>query len=278
VVHAIAQRRDLEEVDLAGTPVDDASAAALLGAPELRILRLDAAPISDAALAVEPGPRLVELYLSHTTVGDRGLELLDRLPHLAALGLGHTRIGEPTLERIARLGELHTLVLSKVPATPEALARLGALHLLERVYLDSTQADDRVVAALATSRDTLRVLHLAGSQVSDDGVAALRALGELHELTVGDTRMHTAIADLSAWSRLRTLSLVGLELADAALPLLAARPSLVVLDVSATDIRDPSPLAALPRLRTLGVAQTRLSPAGVAALKRLAARGVEIVR
>jgi Leucine Rich repeat len=278
VVHAIAQRRDLEEVDLGGTPVDDASAAALLAAPELRILRLDAAPISDAALAVEPGPKLVELYLSHTAVGDRGLELLDRLPHLAALGLGHTRIGEPTLARIARLGELHTLVLSKVPAAPEALARLGALRLLERLYLDQTQADDRVVAALAASRDALRVLHLAGSQVSDDGVAALRALGELHELTAGDTRMHAAIADLSAWPRLRTLSLIGLELADAALPLLAARRSLVTLDLSATDIRDPSPLAALPRLRVLGVAQTRLSPAGVASLKRLAARGVEIVR
>jgi Leucine Rich repeat len=211
-------------------------------------------------------------------VGDRGLELLDRLPHLAALGVGHTRIGDPTLARIARLGELHTLVLSKTPAGPEALARLGALRLLERLYLDNTQADDRVVEALATSRDMLRVLHLAGSQVSDDGVAALRALGELTELTAGDTRMHGAIADLSAWPRLRTLSLVGLELADAALPLLAARPSLVTLDLSATDIRDPSPLAALPRLRVLGVAQTRLSPAGVAALKRLAARGVEIVR
>ena len=36
--------------------------------------------------------------------------------------------------------------------------------------------------------------------------------------------------------------------------------------------------AALPHLRTLGVAQTRLSPAGVAALKRLIARGIEVVR
>ncbi|HEX3475793.1 MAG TPA: hypothetical protein VHT91_12255 [Kofleriaceae bacterium] len=276
-VHAIAARRDLEEVDLAGDPVDDASAAALLAAPELRILRLDGTPIGNAALAAAPGPRLTELYVSHTAIDDAGLAVLDHLPHLVALGAGRLAIGDAALARIARLDELHTLVLSKVPAAPDALARIGALHRLERLYLDQTHADDRVLAALG-SPDTLRVLHLEGSEVSDAGIAALRALGELEELTLGDTRMHGAIADLSAWPRLRTLSLTGLDLTDQALPGLAARPSLVMLDLSATEIRDPSPLAALPRLRTLGVAQTRLSPAGAAAVKRLAARGVEIVR
>ncbi|HEX7837005.1 MAG TPA: hypothetical protein VF469_06050, partial [Kofleriaceae bacterium] len=91
-------------------------------------------------------------------------------------------------------------------------------------------------------------------------------------------RLDEAACDLSAWPRLRTLSLTGLLVTDQALPLLAARPSLVALDLSATDVHDPSPLAALPRLRTLGLAQTKLSRAGNAAVKRLAARGVEIIR
>ncbi|HMG52454.1 MAG TPA: hypothetical protein VK601_03205 [Kofleriaceae bacterium] len=278
-VRAIAARRDLEEVDLGGTPVDDASAAALLAAPELRILRLDDTSIGDAALAGAPGPRLTQLFLTRTSVGDAGLAVLDQLPRLVALGLGHTAIGDATLARIARLDQLHTLVLSRVAVAPAALAaRLGALRLLERLYLDQTHADDAVLAALGSARDHLRVLHLSGSDVSDDGVAALRELGELDELTVGDTRMHGAIAELSAWPRLRTLSLIGLDVTDRVLPLLAARRSLVTLDLSATEIRDPSPLAALPRLRMLGLAQARLSPAGLAAVKRLAARGVEIVR
>ena len=277
-VRAVAQRRDLEEVDLGDLPVDDASAAALLDTPELRILRLDGTPITDVALAGAVGPRLTELYLSYTALGDAGLAVLDRLPHLAALGLGHTGIGDTTIDRIARLGELHTLVLSKVPASAEALARLGALHRLERLYLDHSRAGDAVIAALGGPRDALRVLHLAGSDVSADGLAALRALGELEELTLGDTRVRDEIADLSAWPRLHTLSLTGLLVTDQALPGLAARPSLITLDLSATDVRDPSPLAALPRLRVLGVAQTHLSRAGNAAVKRLAARGVEIVR
>jgi len=280
-IQAIAARRDLEEVDLGGTPVDDASAAALLGAPALRILRLDDTPISNAALAGTPGPALAELYLTRTAISDAGLAVLDRLaerpPGLVALGLGRTAIGDAAIARIARLSELRTLVLSRVAASPGALAQLGTLHQLERLYLDLGHADDRVVAALAGAADHLRVLHLAGTEVSDAGIDALRALGQLEELTLGDTRIH-AIGELSAWPRLRTLSLTGLPITDRALPALAARPSLVALDLSATEIRDPSPLAALPRLRVLGVAQTRLSPAGIAAVKRLAARGVEIAR
>jgi len=203
--------------------------------------------------------------------------VLDRLPHLVALGAGRLPIGDAALARIARLDELHTLVLSKVPAAPDPLARLGALRRLERLYLDQTHADDRVLAALGCP-DTLRVLHLEGSEVSDAGIPALHALGELEELTIGDTRMHGAIADLSAWAA------AAHAVADRPRPhrpgaaRARARPSLVALDLSATEIRDPSPLAALPRLRTLGVAQTHLSPAGAAVVKRLAARGVEVVR
>jgi hypothetical protein len=284
-VRAVAARSELEEVDLADSPVDDASAAALLAAPAMRILRLDATPITDAALAGPAGEALVELYLSHTAVTDAGLAVLDRLPHLVALGLGHTAIGDAALPRIAALAALRTLVLTRTAASPAALCRLAALPALERLYLDQTAADDTVAAALGSAMGramgraggALRVLHLEGSQVSDAGVAALHDLPELDELTLGDTRIHDAI-DLAAWPRLRTLSLVGLAISDPALPPLAARPSLVALDLSATDIRDPTPLAALPRLRILGLAQTHLSPAGSAAIKRLAARGVSIVR
>lgn len=278
-VRALAARADLEEVDLGHTPVDDASAAALLAAPGMRIVVLDGTPIGDAALAGPAGPRLVELFVSETAIGDAATAFLDRAPQLTALGLGRVQIGDGALERVARLTALRMLRLSGVRASPEALARLAALRELERLYLDDTRADDDVLAALAAQApgSGLRVLWLAGSDVSEDGLPALRRLGELRELTVGDTRMRGGIADLSAWPQLHTLSLVGLVVGDAELASLAARPSLVALDLSATEIRDPSPLAALPRLRVLGVAQTRLPPAGVAALKRLSARGVEIL-
>jgi hypothetical protein len=277
-IRAIAARRDLETVDLAGTPVDDASAARLIGSPEIRLARLDATPIGDAALGGAPGPRLVELYVSRTAVGDRGLAIVERMPQLIGLGVGRTRISDAALDRIAELTALRTLILSSAGVSSRALTKLGRLASLEQLYLDQTRADDAAIAALAPARASLRVLHLAGSLISEDGLAALRELGELSELTLGDTALHGGIADLSAWPQLRTLSLVGLDLTDRALPGLAAQRSLVTLDLSATDVHDPSPLAALPRLRTLGLAQTRLSPAGVAAAKQLVARGVEVVQ
>ena len=274
---ATAQMGDLVELDLAGTPVDDAHAARLIGGPMMRILRLDRTPITDAALAGEPGPGLHELYVSYTKIGDKGMELLDRIPRLAGLGLADTVIGPPTLARIARLREMRVLVLSGTSAPRDALVGLGQLGAIESLYLERTRADDQLLAALAPLRG-LRVLYLANTDVSDASLGVLRGFAQLEQLTLGDTRVSAAVADLGAWPRLHTLSLLGLELGDAALPALARHRALATLDLSSTEVRDPAPLAALPNLRTLGLAQTKLTKAGLASVKALAARGVEIVR
>jgi Leucine-rich repeat (LRR) protein len=276
-IKAIAKLDKLEEVDLAATPVDDASAAALLAMPGMRALRLDKTAITDAALMVKPSGKLVELYVSRTQVTDEGLAVLDATPKLEGLGLGETKIAEDTIIRIGRLSELRTLVLSKARTTRGVLAELGKLHQLERLYLDDCRATDETVAALAKLRE-LRVLHLAGTDVSDVALATLRTFSQLDELTVGDTRMRTAIANLDAWPRLRTLSLTGLDLTDDELPRIAKRSSLVTLDLSATEVRDPAKLATLPHLRVLGLAHTRLSQEGINAARALTARGVEVIR
>lgn len=274
-VQAIAKLDKLEEVDLAETPVDDASAAALVAMPNMRVLRLDRTPITDAALRVAPSPRLVELYVSRTAIGDAGMELLDRTPKLEGLGLGETKIGDITVARIAKLGELHTLVLGKVLTGRNVLAGLGKLRQLVRLYLDHTRLGDEQVAAFGQLRE-LRVLHLEGTDVSDESLPILRRM-PLDELTIGDTRMSPAIADLAAWPRLRTLSVMGLDFTDDELPVLARRASLVTLDLSATEVKNPGVLERLPALRMLGLAQLNLSADGQAAVKALRARGVEVV-
>lgn len=276
-IQSIVKQRQLEEVDLAETPVDDASAAALLAMPRMRILRLDRTGVGDAALGGAVSGELVELYLSRTKVTDAGLSLLETTPRLEALGLGETSVGDPTIARIAKLTRLRTLVLSQAAASSSGLASLGALIDLERLYLENTAADDTTLVGLAPLRE-LRTLHLANTQVSEDALPMLRGFRQLDELTIGDTRMHAAIANLDAWPHLRTLTLTGLDLSDAALHTIARQTTLVTLDLSATEIHDPSPLVALPRLRTLGLVGTRLDATGLAATKTLAKRGVEIVQ
>lgn len=276
-IQAIARRPQLEEVDLAQTPVDDASAAALIMMPNMRFLRLDRTGVTDAALRVTPSPALVELYVSRTKVTDAGLVILDQLPKLEALGLGETQVGDPTIARIIKMTGLRTLVLSQATASNRGLATLGTLHELERLYLENTGADDVTLIGLAPLRE-LRTLHLASSRVSEDGLPILRTFTQLDELTIGDTRMRAGIADLAAWPHLRTLTLSGLELDDAALATIAKRTTLVTLDVSATAIHDITPLVGLAHLRTLGLVGAKLDSAGTTAMKKLAARGVEIVR
>jgi Leucine-rich repeat (LRR) protein len=276
-VQSIAARTELEEIDLADTPVDSVSAAALLALPRLRVLRLDGTPIDDAALSATPGPELAELYLSRTHIDDAGTAMLEATPRLIALGLGETEIGDATLARVARLTSLHTLVLSSTRGSTKALAKLGALLALDHLYLDRTSADDFTLAALA-GLHALRVLHLQETEISDDSLAVLREFVALREVTLGDTRLQTPLTVLDAWPRIHTLSLVGLPVGDAGLEALVGRLSLTTLDLSATDVTDPARLAALPRLRTLGLADTKLSQAGQASVAALAARGVEIVR
>jgi hypothetical protein len=70
----------------------------------------------------------------------------------------------------------------------------------------------------------------------------------------------------------------GLQVRDSELPSIVRRSSLVTLDLSATDITDPSPLIAMPKLRLLGLSNTLLSPAGQSAVGSFATRGIEVVR
>ena len=276
-IRAIAKRTELEELDLAKTPVDDASAATFVALPHLRMLRLDETPITDAGLRATPGAALAELYVSQTAVSDAGTALLADAPGLVALGLGDTHVADLTLERIARLPKLRTVVLTGSQASRKALARLGALHDLERVYLARTHTDDAVLAALAPAHH-VRVLHLDGSDADNEALPTLRSFHELRELSVADTGLDGIVPAIEAWPRLRTLSLLGLAIDDAALTELAHAVQLEKLDVSATRVTDPEPLAALPHLRVLGLAELQLAKTGEQAAARLAARGVEIVR
>ncbi len=271
----LATRFLLEELDLAETRIDDAHAAPLFALPALRMLRLDGTPITDAALR-PPTAALTELYLSKTAVTDTGLAILDRTPDLTALGLGQTAVDAATLARIGALTQLRTLVLSKCTAPAASLTTIANLHALERLYLDNTNLDDETLATF-TNLTSLTTLHVSDTTITNASLGILRTFSLLTELTIGDTRVDNAIADLSAWPRLRTLSLNFLRLGDADLESLAKARSLRALDLSGTEITTPAALMALPELKVLGLTKTRLSRAGKAAIVPLVKRGVEVV-
>ncbi len=271
-IRKIVALPELRAVDLASTPIDDAACGQLIIQPNLEELRLDNTRITDACFTAVPSSKLTELYLSSTAISDQGARLLDALPHLTGLGLGVTAISGATLERIGKLTELRTLVLQSTHT--DKLERLGALHDLQRLYLTDTNLDDAAFATFAKLHE-LRVLHVASTNLSDASLELLRTF-DLDELAIGETGITPA--KLDAWPRLRTLSVLGLRVRDTDLALFARHTALVTLDLSETELTDPAPLAALPNLRALGVAATKLSKAGQTSVKLLAARGVDVTQ
>ena len=101
---------------------------------------------------------------------------------------------------------------------------------------------------------------------------------DLEELTIGDTRSRRRVLDVDV----AAVAHVVARRPRASTIRICARSrqltSLIALDLSATEIADPSALAALPNLRVLGLAETRLSKAGLDAVEQLDARGIEIKR
>jgi hypothetical protein len=66
---------------------------------------------------------LRELYLSNTTVTNKGLRLLEELPSLARLNIYHTAISDPGLRNLTRLKGLKWLTCSGTAITEEGLER-----------------------------------------------------------------------------------------------------------------------------------------------------------
>ena len=233
---------------------------------ELAIIAGLRTPFCKANGAMRAAPAgLRELYLSRTSVGDLGVAALGPLRDLEALGLAQTPISDVTLARVARLTGLRTLVLNSVRGSPQAFAGLGALTALERLLLEHTAVGDDTMAALEPLRG-LRVLHLHDSQISDVGLATARKFEGLEELTIGDTAVTRFAEALPAWPLLRSLSVYGLPVTDGALPSLLTLRRLTLVNLGATDVTDPSALGALPRLRSLGLSETKLRPGALAGL------------
>ncbi|MCX6589503.1 MAG: hypothetical protein NTX13_23285 [Acidobacteria bacterium] len=136
---------DQTRLSLRGTPINDATAAAL-------------APL---------GPTLRHLDLSATEIGDAGLAVLARFPHLESLHLASTAVSSAGLAGLPRA--LKKLVLDNTYFEGTGLPPLPALVELD---LLGAPVSDPGLAALAEAAPNLRRPHLAETAVSTAGPPA----------------------------------------------------------------------------------------------------------
>ena len=283
---------DQTRLSLRGTPINDATAAALapLG-PTLRHLDLSATEIGDAGLAVLARfPHLESLHLASTAVSSAGLAGLPRalkklvldntyfegpglppLPALVELDLLGAPVSDPGLAALAEAApNLRRLHLAETDVSSAGLAALARLPRLEHLDLAATDIDDAALPHLQPLAQ-LTFLRLRETRITDKGLASLSSLSRLQTLDLGRTRLtNTGLAHLARLNRLTHLNLEYADIDDAGLALLTpALAALRDLNLDSTNITDAAApaLARLAALESLNLYHTVLSSAALDQLK-----------
>jgi Leucine-rich repeat (LRR) protein len=240
--------RGLESLNLAGTRVEGHTLPDLGGWTQLRELDLERTPLrfeSLSALTQLAALRSLTLPAGLTSVG---AEPLGALAALESLSICDSQLDDAGLAFVERLSRLRRLQLNGAAIGDAGMTRLSGLV-------------------------ELRELNLTGTGVSDAGLAALRPLVRLERLSLnGTTVTLSGVVGLFVDGQGRTLvaalKALGLATVD-------ERGDVVEIDVAGTDLGDAElrHLGPLPSLRTLHLAGTKVTDAGLAELGQLAETG-----
>src|SRR5207302_253164 len=126
-------RKATEWVLSVGGTVDFAGASRVAAVKDLpagpfqlhRVTLQSVKPLADQDLARPDGPqRLIALDLQYTTVGDAGLDRLQRLPNLKSLYLTQTNVTDQGLGRLRRFPALATVTAGGPAISNAGLAAL----------------------------------------------------------------------------------------------------------------------------------------------------------
>ena len=173
---ALTGLKDLEELYVAGTIVDDDSCKLIAGFPRLKKLRLARNQVSDSALeTLSACSSLEELDLSEDSL-------------ITDAGMAH----------IAKLRQLKKLNLWRVQISDAGTLMLAPLTKLEWLNLDNTKLSDAGLPVLA-QMTALTFLHLGSTQITAAGAPALFHLKSLKDLKITRTALgssDTAVNEL----------------------------------------------------------------------------------
>lgn len=156
--------------------------------------------------------------LSRTRLADRDLEHLaehlQRLPRLWELDLAGTQIGNAGFEYLKDLTQLRSLDLIGTQVTDAGLIQLRDLPHLQLLSLNDTQVGDAGLAHLPGLKE-LRVLNLGGTKVSDAGLAHLVPFTQLRYLDLADTPITDAgLEHLKQLTQLQSVKLRRTKVTD----------------------------------------------------------------
>ena len=137
--------------------------------------RKDAAPIAkdDDLRLVATLPKLEELNLSNTDIGDVGLAHLRGLTHLRSLALVYTSITDAGMSTIKEMHRLTKLELAGTDITDSGLAHVSSLTALRELDISDTSITEAALGHL-TKLSGLTRLGMDNTEISREGAAELQ--------------------------------------------------------------------------------------------------------
>lgn len=227
-------------------------------------------------------PDLAKLDLSLTRIGDRGLEQLKSAANITDLNLYYAElITDQGLGVVKSWKRLHRLNVRGTKASDTTLQFLSGMGSLEALDIGFAQVTDIGLNHL-TSLSNLKELAIGGNKLTDNGLQALRQMPGLVSLDLsGAQRTDSGLwsislteAGLDAISTLKELQhlrLDGTGISSRGLEKLKTLVKLERLDLQACNRITDDALPVLDSLRSLrlvDVTGTRMTDAGIAALRQ----------
>jgi hypothetical protein len=257
-------------VNLGSTWINDAEMLDLLAFKKLARLDLSHTRISDEGLLhLAPAAQIEDLNLLYTEqITDLGMNAIKGWRRLKSLNVRGTRVADDTLAIVSQLTQLEALDIANTNVSDAGLENLAPLTHLKHLALGRTRVDETTLAMLRLL-STLESLDLSGPRGAVRNQRG-RSSGPLPETLV------SAIAELK---ELRLLKLGHSEIDAVGLRKLAVLGKVEKLGLECCPRVDDAALrelAAWKNLKYLDVQETKVSPAGIAAL-HTAMPGIQIL-
>jgi Leucine-rich repeat (LRR) protein len=156
-----------------------------------------AADATLVALAKHPQVGAIQVT-DGTACTTRGFAALKGLPHLRKLVLNKSGVSDQELAEVVKCGQLRVLVIPEASVTDAGLAGLAGLPRLESLDLsDNPRLTDKAAAHIK-GLPRLENLFLNKTGLTDKGLAELRPLEALRDLTVAGTKVTAKAAEAFA--------------------------------------------------------------------------------
>jgi serine/threonine protein kinase len=151
--------------------------------PKIEELDLAGSQLNDDELSVlQKASHLKSLNLKGSMITGNGLKYLEKLP-IAALSLDGSDISDDGVKYLCKITSLRDLNLNHTKVTDKSLKYLSAMPQLCTLFLKSTQISDRGLADLCKIK-TLTFLDLGKTPISDAGMIEISHLPRLQTLAL----------------------------------------------------------------------------------------------